>query len=188
MEEDLAEGQRQISARNGAAAAASFERVLAARPDDQRATYGLAVASALQGKPDQARELFTQSDRRGGESAGRHGSASGSGQSFVVAYLSRKNVRCRRARGTWRSSEYRAALAVDRERRNRRGPPRSGEWRRGIRRRRAIRHDPGRQVSNFFTELLAVSQRAASGSGQHANPLGAYRISENYLVLRRFLS
>jgi hypothetical protein len=60
LEGDLAEGQRQISARNGAAAAASFERVLAAHPDDERATYGLAVASALQGKPDQARELFTK--------------------------------------------------------------------------------------------------------------------------------
>jgi len=60
VDDDLAEGQRQISARNGAAAAASFERYLAAHPDDERATYGLAVASALQGKPDQARELFTK--------------------------------------------------------------------------------------------------------------------------------
>jgi hypothetical protein len=60
QDDDLAEGQRQISARNGAAAAASFERVLASHPDDERATYGLAVASALQGRPDQARELFTK--------------------------------------------------------------------------------------------------------------------------------
>jgi tetratricopeptide (TPR) repeat protein len=60
MEEYLAEGQRQISARNGAAAAASFERVLAAHPNDLRATYGLAVASALLGKPDRARELFSK--------------------------------------------------------------------------------------------------------------------------------
>jgi tetratricopeptide (TPR) repeat protein len=59
-DDDLAEGQRQISARNGAAAAASFEKFLAAHPDDLRATYGLAVASALQGKPEQARELFTK--------------------------------------------------------------------------------------------------------------------------------
>ena len=60
VDDDLAEGQRQISARNGVAAAASFERVLAAHPDDERATYGLAIASALQGKPDQARELFNK--------------------------------------------------------------------------------------------------------------------------------
>ena len=58
--EELAEGQRQISARNGAAAAAAFERVLATHPDDVRATYGLAVASALLGRPDRARELFSK--------------------------------------------------------------------------------------------------------------------------------
>jgi tetratricopeptide (TPR) repeat protein len=60
VQEDLAEGQRQISARNGAAAAASFEHILASHPDDLRATYGLAVASALLGKPDRARELFSK--------------------------------------------------------------------------------------------------------------------------------
>jgi tetratricopeptide (TPR) repeat protein len=59
-QEDLAEGQRQISARNGAAAAKSFEHVLSSHPDDLRATYGLAVASALMGKPDRARELFAK--------------------------------------------------------------------------------------------------------------------------------
>jgi len=58
--ESLAEGQRQISARNGAAAATAFERVLASNPNDLRATYGLAVASALMGKPDRARELFAK--------------------------------------------------------------------------------------------------------------------------------
>ena len=60
VEGELAEGQRQISARNGAAAAAAFENVLASHPDDLRATYGLAVASALQGQPDRARELFAK--------------------------------------------------------------------------------------------------------------------------------
>jgi tetratricopeptide (TPR) repeat protein len=59
-EQDLAEGQRQIAARNGAAAAASFERILASHPSDLRATYGLAVASALLGQPDRARELFSR--------------------------------------------------------------------------------------------------------------------------------
>jgi tetratricopeptide (TPR) repeat protein len=60
VEQDLAEGQRQISARNGPAAASSFERVLAAHPDELRATYGLAVAAALSGNPDRARELFSK--------------------------------------------------------------------------------------------------------------------------------
>ena len=59
-QEELAEGQRQISARNGAAAAASFEHILSSHPNDLRATYGLAVASALMGKPDRARELFAK--------------------------------------------------------------------------------------------------------------------------------
>ncbi len=59
-EEDLAEGQKQIAVRDGAAAAAAFERVLANHPDDLRATYGLAVASALLGQPDRARELFSK--------------------------------------------------------------------------------------------------------------------------------
>jgi hypothetical protein len=59
-DEALAEGQRQISARNGAAAAAAFERVLISHPNDLRAIYGLAVSSALMGKPDQARELFAK--------------------------------------------------------------------------------------------------------------------------------
>lgn len=58
VQEELAEGQRQISARNGAAAAAAFEHILTSHPDDLRATYGLAIASALMGKPDRARELF----------------------------------------------------------------------------------------------------------------------------------
>jgi hypothetical protein len=60
VEQELAEGQRQIFARNGPAATSSFERVLAAHPDDLRATYGLAVAAALSGKPDRARELFSK--------------------------------------------------------------------------------------------------------------------------------
>ncbi len=60
LDDDLAEGQRQISARNGAAAATSFEHYLASHPEDEHAMYGLAVASALQGKPEQARELFTK--------------------------------------------------------------------------------------------------------------------------------
>jgi tetratricopeptide (TPR) repeat protein len=59
-QEELAEGERQISARNGVAAAASFEHILASHPNDLRATYGLAVASALMGKPDRARELFAK--------------------------------------------------------------------------------------------------------------------------------
>ena len=51
-------------------------------PDDERATYGLAVASALQGKPDQARELIYESDRGRAESPRRCGCASRSRRIF----------------------------------------------------------------------------------------------------------
>jgi tetratricopeptide (TPR) repeat protein len=110
-DEDLAEGQRQISARNGAAAAASFERVLASHPDDERATYGLAVASALQGKPDQARELFTKviaAAQNPLAGSGAHPDPSNLSWSHI--YLGRMyDVEGKRDQAVL---EYRAALAV----------------------------------------------------------------------------
>lgn len=111
LDDDLAEGQRQISARNGAAAAASFERVLASHPDDERATYGLAVASALQGKPDQARELFTKviaAAQNPLAGAGAH--ADPANLSWSHIYLGRMyDVEGKRDLAVL---EYRAALAV----------------------------------------------------------------------------
>jgi tetratricopeptide (TPR) repeat protein len=111
-EEDLAEGQRQISARNGAAAAVSFERVLAAHPNDLRATYGLAVASALLGQPDRARELFSKVIA----AASQNSSAGGGAQpdpanlSWSHIYLGRMyDIEGRRDLAV---AEYQAALAV----------------------------------------------------------------------------
>ncbi len=111
LEDDLAEGQRQISARNGAAAAASFERVLASHPEDERATYGLAVASALQGKPDQARELFTKVIAAAQNPlAGPDAHPDPSNLSWSHIYLGRMyDVEGKRALAVL---EYRAALAV----------------------------------------------------------------------------
>jgi tetratricopeptide (TPR) repeat protein len=111
LDDDLAEGQRQISARNGAAAAASFERVLASRPEDERATYGLAVASALQGKPDQARELFTKVIAAGQNPlAGADAHPDPSNLSWSHIYLGRMyDVEGKRDLAML---EYRAALAV----------------------------------------------------------------------------
>ena len=111
LEDDLAEGQRQISARNGAAAAASFERVLASHPDDQRATYGLAVASALQGKPDQARELFSKVIAAAQNPlAGSSAQPDPSNLSWSHIYLGRMyDVEGKRDLAVL---EYRAALAV----------------------------------------------------------------------------
>jgi hypothetical protein len=111
LDDDLAEGQRQISARNGAAAAASFQRVLASRPEDERATYGLAVASALQGKPDQARELFTKVIAAGQNPlAGADAHPDPSNLSWSHIYLGRMyDVEGKRDLAVL---EYRAALAV----------------------------------------------------------------------------
>ena len=111
LDDDLAEGQRQISARNGAAAAASFERVLASHPDDERATYGLAVASALQGKPEQARDLFNKVIAAAQNPlAGPSAHSDPSNLSWSHIYLGRMyDVEGKRDLAVL---EYRAALAV----------------------------------------------------------------------------
>jgi tetratricopeptide (TPR) repeat protein len=111
LDDDLAEGQRQISARNGAAAAAAFEKVLAAHPGDQRATYGLAVASALQGKPDEARELFNKViDAAQNPLAGADAHPDPANLSWSHIYLGRMyDVEGKRDLAVL---EYRAALAV----------------------------------------------------------------------------
>lgn len=111
-DDDLAEGQRQISARNGAAAAAAFQKVLAARPDDQRAVYGLAVASALQGKPEQARELFTRVIAAAQNPlADKNARPDPSNLSWSHIYLGRMyDVEGKRDQAVL---EYRAALAVE---------------------------------------------------------------------------
>jgi tetratricopeptide (TPR) repeat protein len=110
-QEELAEGQRQISARNGVAAAASFEHVLAAHPEDLRATYGLAVASALMGKPDRARELFAKVIASAPNSSPASGAQPDpSNLSWSHIYLGRMyDVEGQRDLAV---TEYRAALAV----------------------------------------------------------------------------
>lgn len=112
LDDDLAEGQRQISARNGAAAAASFQRVLSAHPDDERATYGLAVASALQGKPDEARELFAKViDAAQNPLAGTEKHSDPSNLSWSHIYLGRMyDVEGKHDLAV---VEYRSALAVN---------------------------------------------------------------------------
>jgi tetratricopeptide (TPR) repeat protein len=111
VDEVLAEGQRQISARNGAAAATAFERALAFHPDDLRATYGLAVASALMGKPDRARELFAKVIAAAPNSSSDAGSQPDpSNVSWSHIYLGRMyDVEGHRDLAI---AEYRAALGV----------------------------------------------------------------------------
>jgi tetratricopeptide (TPR) repeat protein len=111
VEEQLAEGQRQISARNGAAAASAFQQVLVSHPNDVRATYGLAVASALMGKPEQARDLFSKVIAAAGTSGTETGAQPDpSNLSWSHIYLGRMyDVEGKRDLAV---AEYRAALAV----------------------------------------------------------------------------
>ena len=111
VQEELAEGQRQISARNGAGAALAFEHVLASHPNDLRATYGLAVASALMGKPERARELFSRVIAAAPASPSEASAqADPSNLSWSHIYLGRMyDVEGQRELAI---TEYRAALAV----------------------------------------------------------------------------
>jgi hypothetical protein len=54
----LAEGDREIARKDISAATATFQTVLAKYPDEPRGLYGLAIASVLSGKADEARGLF----------------------------------------------------------------------------------------------------------------------------------
>jgi len=58
LQRSLDEGDRQIALQNAPAAAATFEAILQKYPDQPRALYGLAIASVLEGKAQQAKELF----------------------------------------------------------------------------------------------------------------------------------
>ncbi len=107
----LIEGDRQIAAQDGVAAAAAFERILARYPGQPRALYGLAVSLVVRGEVDKAKELFQ--DLVSATSAGPQ--ASEKKPPFVVAW---SHVHLGRIYDLERNrelalSEYRAALAVE---------------------------------------------------------------------------
>ncbi len=58
LQRSLDEGDRQIALQNAPAAAATFEAILQKYPEQPRALYGLAIASVLEGKAQQAKALF----------------------------------------------------------------------------------------------------------------------------------
>jgi tetratricopeptide (TPR) repeat protein len=60
LEQWLTAGQRELAARNLTGARQFFERVLALRPGHPEALYGMAVVASLEGRAQQARELFQQ--------------------------------------------------------------------------------------------------------------------------------
>jgi len=60
LEKELAVGDQQIAAQNGAAAQSTFEGILEKHPGLPRAKYGLAMACVLQGRASQAQRLFEE--------------------------------------------------------------------------------------------------------------------------------
>jgi len=111
----LAEGDREIAQQNAAAAARTFEQVVAKYPDDSRGLYGLAIASVLSGKAGRAKELFEKVVASSKTPASNGASASAPQNSEILAwsyvYLGRIND----LEGDRETAltEYRAAQAVD---------------------------------------------------------------------------
>jgi len=60
LETWLQEGDRAIASKDGPAAEAAFQRVLAKYPDQPRALFGLAISSVMVGEVERARDLFTK--------------------------------------------------------------------------------------------------------------------------------
>ncbi len=107
----LIEGDRKIAAQDGAAASATFERILAKYPGQPRALYGLAVSLVLRREVDKAKEMFQ--DLVGATSEGAQ--ASEKKPPFVVAWSHVHLGRIYDLEGNRELalSEYRAALAVE---------------------------------------------------------------------------
>ncbi len=117
LEQLLSEGDYKIATRDGTGAAAIFERVLASYPGLLRATYGLAVASVLQGKGEEAERLFEQVIAAGAPTAAGSadpGDAGTAADPGIVAwshiYLGR--IHDLKDERVLALSEYHAALAV----------------------------------------------------------------------------
>lgn len=117
----LAEGEREIAAKNGKAGAAAFERALEKYPGEQRALYGLAVATVLQGEAQRAKELFERlvtGAPGGNAAAGSAGSAAAAGGTKDPVILAWSHVYLGRIHDVDGNrelalSEYHAALAVE---------------------------------------------------------------------------
>jgi tetratricopeptide (TPR) repeat protein len=112
LERLLAEGDRQIALQQGAAAATVFGQVLEKYPNQPRAMYGLAIASVLVGKADQATELFQRLVSTGASSD--PGQASQAPEPSIVAWSHVYLGRIHDLQGDrdLAVSEYRAALGV----------------------------------------------------------------------------
>ncbi len=107
----LIEGDRQIAAQDGAAASATFERILAKYPGQPRALYGLAVSLVLRREVDKAKEMFQDLVSATPASS----QTSEKKPPFVVAWSHVHLGRIYDLEGNRELalSEYRAALAVE---------------------------------------------------------------------------
>lgn len=113
LDQWLAQGDNAIASQDVPAAIDAFDRVLKKYPGNVRATYGLAVASALKGDVSRAGELFQQIVSTGAKT--QVGSVSGTPDLSILAWSHVYLGRIHDAEGEQDSAlaEYRAALAVN---------------------------------------------------------------------------
>lgn len=110
----LAEGDREIALRDGTAAAAIFQKVLDAYPNEPHALYGLAVAAVLTGHADESKELFQKVVAGSASTSGGANSSKDAADPTVLSwshiYLGR--IDDLEGNRDLAVTEYRAALAV----------------------------------------------------------------------------
>ena len=115
LERLLAAGDREIAAKDAAAATSTFETVLAKYPDEPHGLYGLAIASVLSGKAERARGLF---EKIVALPAAASSDSGGSNQPIDPGILAWSHVYLGRIHDLEDDrdsavSDYRAALAVN---------------------------------------------------------------------------
>jgi len=111
----LADGNREIASKDGAAATKTFETLVEKYPDEPRGLYGLAIASVLSGDADRARDLFEKIVALQGAAAS---DSRGSAKAIDPGIMSWSHVYLGRIHDLEDErdvalAEYRAALAVD---------------------------------------------------------------------------
>jgi hypothetical protein len=111
----LEKGDREIALQDAAAATATFESILKKYPDQQRALYGLAVASVLAGNAGRAKELFERLVATPAPSAAGSGKSGEAVDPTIRAWSHVYLGRIRDLEGERDSAlhEYRAALGVE---------------------------------------------------------------------------
>jgi tetratricopeptide (TPR) repeat protein len=110
----LAEGDREIASKDAAAATATFQTVLGKYPDEPRGLYGLAIASVLAGKADEARSLFERLislQNSAAHTAGSEGTIDPGIIAWAHVYLGR--IHDLEDQRDLAVNEYRAALSID---------------------------------------------------------------------------